>query len=96
MGAWVQRPAGGSWVCAGASGQSRGALRSRRRGPQARLLPRPAPPSPGLFPSKGLFGQLNGLLIYGTFRCILSARKCFLSSFEVEEGVGVRSTTPGL
>ncbi|KAJ8792243.1 hypothetical protein J1605_020094 [Eschrichtius robustus] len=43
---------------------------------------------PGLFPSKGLFGQLNGLLIYGTFRCILSAQKCFRSSFEVEEGVG--------
>lgn len=54
-------------------------------------------PSPGLFPSKGLFGQLNGLLlIYGTFRCILSAQKCFRSSFEVEEGVGVRSATPGL
>lgn len=33
-------------------------------------------PSPGLLPSKGLFGQLNSLLIYRTFHCILSAQQC--------------------
>lgn len=53
-------------------------------------------PSPGLFPSKGLFGQLNSLLIYRTFHCILSVQQCSRSSFEVEEGVGVRNTIPGV
>lgn len=94
MGAWVQRRRGGEMgVCGGPRAEQGSA--GEEEGPPGVAAAPSCPPSPGLFPSRGLFGPLHGLLlIYG--RCILSAQKCFRSSFEVEEGVGVRSTTPGL